>query len=286
MMKIVDMLLSNKNARPGTRITPRGLVIHWTANEGKGANAVANRNYFNKPTTEASAHYCVDDKQIVRCLPENEMGYHVGAKSYKPDALKRLSSYPNNCTIGIEMCVNSDGDFRTMYQNTLELAADILKRYGWDVDHLWRHFDITGKNCPAYFVSDDFARRFTGLAAAQAWAKFKDDVQKLLTHNPQPAQKSVDKVSIEINKVHLKETGYLKDGVSHLPIRAVAEAIGGKVEWHPDTKQVTVNGHDLTETIERGVSYAPARELAAALDLDVAWDGANKTVKLKGCGCK
>ncbi|QRG68616.1 N-acetylmuramoyl-L-alanine amidase [Brevibacillus choshinensis] len=286
-MKIIDMLITNKTARPGTRITPRGLVIHWTANEGKGANAVANRNYFNKHTTEASAHYCVDDKQTVRCLPENEMGYHVGAKSYKPDALKRLSTYPNNCTIGIEMCVNKDGDFQNMYKNTLELAADILKRYGWGIDHLWRHYDITGKSCPAYFVTDSFAKRFTGLSAEQAWTKFMDDVQKILTGNPQKIQTNVDKVSIEINGVHLPSQGYLKDGVSHLPIRAVAEAVGGKVEWCADTKQVRVNGHDLTETIESGISYAPARELAAALDMQVEWDGACKTVRFsKGCACE
>lgn len=290
-MQITEMLLTNKNARPGTKITPRGLVIHWTANEGKGANAVANRNYFNKSTTEASAHYCVDDKQIVRCLPENELGYHVGAKSYKPDALKMLSSYPNNCTIGIEMCVNSEGDFQVMYRRTVELAADILKRYKWGVDKLWRHFDITGKNCPAYFVGDDFARRFTGLTAGQAWEKFKVDVQKTLAPNPKPEQisveKPVDKVSIEINGVHLEATGYLKDKVSHLPIRAVSEALGVAPEWFPTTKQVKVAGYDLTELIEAGVSYAPARELAAALGLQIDWDGTTKTVKLsKGCVCK
>ena len=285
-MQIIDMLLTNKTARPGTKIVPKGLVIHWTANEGKGADAVANRNYFNKPTTEASAHYCVDDKQIVRCLPETEMGYHVGAKSYKPEALQKLSTYPNNCTIGIEMCVNVDGDFRAMYQRTVELAADILKRYGWSVDKLWRHYDITGKNCPAYFVSDDFARRFTGLTAQQSWSKFKDEVQKLITGNPQPAQNPVDKVSIEVNGKRLAAAGYLKDGVSMLPVRAVAEAVGGKVEWCAATKQVKVNGHDLTETIEAGVSYAPARELAAALGLQVEWNRGSRMVMLKSRSTK
>ncbi|MEK4343281.1 N-acetylmuramoyl-L-alanine amidase [Brevibacillus sp. FSL L8-0710] len=276
---ITDMFLTNKTARPGTKITPRGLVIHWTANEGKGANAVANRNYFNKPTTEASAHYCVDDKQIVRCLPENEMGYHVGAKSYKPDALKRLSSYPNNCTIGIEMCVNSDGDFRETYRSTVELAADILKRYGWTTDNLWRHFDITGKNCPAYFVSDDAARRFTGLSASQAWAKFKDDVHKLLTGYPQGEVSKKESVAVAFI---LPFKGQVIDGVSYLPIRGVTEATGGKVDFDPTTKQVIVNGKIVTSTIENGTSYAPARELAAILGLQVEWDGSTKTVKLKG----
>ncbi|GED55182.1 N-acetylmuramoyl-L-alanine amidase [Brevibacillus borstelensis] len=278
-MQITDMLLTNKNARPGTRITPQGLVIHWTANEGKGANAVANRNYFNKPTTVASAHYCVDDKQVVRCLPENEMGYHVGAKSYKLDALKRLSSYPNNCTIGIEMCVNSDGDFKAMYQRTVELAADILKRYSWGVNRLWRHFDITGKNCPAYFVSDDVARRFTGLSASQAWAKFKDDVHRLLTCYPQQTTSKKEPVSVIL---HLPIKGYVSDGVSYLPIRAVAEAAGATVAFDANTKQVTVNGKDVTEMIESGVSYAPARKLADVLGLQVEWDGSTKSVILKG----
>ncbi|MFE1631033.1 N-acetylmuramoyl-L-alanine amidase [Brevibacillus reuszeri] len=278
-MQIVEMLLTNTRARPGTKITPKGVVIHWTANEGKGANAVANRNYFNKPTTEASTQYIVDDKQIVRCLPENEMGYHVGAKVYKPDALKQLSSYPNNCTIGIEMCVNQDGDFKAMYQRTLELTADILKRYGWGIDQLWRHFDITGKNCPAYFVSDDYARRFTGLTAAQAWAKFKDDVQKLLTGNPQKTQNNVDNCYVSLK---LDAAGYLIDGVSYIPVRAISESVGADVGWDPVTQIVTVNGAEIKARNEKGISYAPARVLAELLGLQVEWDGPTKTVVLKG----
>lgn len=275
--KITEMFLTNKNARPGTKITARGLVIHWTANQGKGANAVANRNYFNNPTTIASAHYIVDDMQIIQCLPESEMGYHVGANSYKPEALKQLSSYPNNCTLGIEMCVNSDGDFKAMYQRTIELAANILKRYGWGVDKLWRHFDVTGKNCPAYFVADDYARSFTGLTAAQAWDKFKDDVQRLL--NPQNTQRNVDTCNVMLT---LNAKGLLVDGVSYLPVRAVAEATGGVVGWDPATKKVTVNGKELIVRNENGISYAPARELAAFLGLQVEWDGTNKIVTLKG----
>ena len=278
-MKIIDMLLTNSNARPGKKITPWALVIHWTANENKGADAVANRGYFNKPTTEASAHYIVDDKQIVRCLPEDEMGYHVGAKSYNPDAIKQLSSYPNNCTIGIEMCVNVDGNFQTMYQRTVELAADILKRHGWGVDRLWRHFDITGKNCPAYFVGDDYARKYTGLTAAQAWAKFKDDVHKLLTVYPQKNEGKKEPISISLL---LTAEGYVTNGVSFLPIRAVAEAVGAKVGFEPNTKQVQINGKDIAEVIEMGTAYAPARELADLLGLQVEWDGTNKTVQLKG----
>ncbi|MGC5326629.1 N-acetylmuramoyl-L-alanine amidase [Brevibacillus sp. SYSU BS000544] len=99
-MQITEILLANKNSRPGTKITPKGLVIHWTANEGKGANATANRNYFNKPSTQASARYIVDDKQIVRCLDETEMGYNVGAKSLVSKCVSTRTVIIKQCSEG------------------------------------------------------------------------------------------------------------------------------------------------------------------------------------------
>lgn len=271
------MLLTNKTARPGIKISPKALVIHWTANENKGANARANRSYFNQPTTEASAHYIVDDKEIIRCLPENEMGYHVGAKSYTPDAQKQLSVYPNNCTIGIEMCVNADGSFQAMYHKTLELVADILTRYKWGIERIWRHHDITGKNCPAFFTADDCAHKYFGTGAADAWNCFKQDIHNLLTSNPQKPQSHVDNCNIQ---VALPAKGILRAGVSYLPVRMVAEALGGIVGWEADTKRVTVNGQQLDVSIENGIAYAATRKLAAVLGREAVWEQATKTVTL------
>lgn len=156
------MLLTNKKGRPGTKITPVGLVMHWTANTGKGANAKANRNYFNSGVS-ASAHYIVDSEEILQCVPENEMAYHVGAKKYKTN---KFGSYPNSKLIGIEMCVNIDGVWSRTYANSVKLAADILKRHKWTVANLYRHYDITGKDCPKMMIDD------------KQWDKFKFDVQK------------------------------------------------------------------------------------------------------------
>ncbi|WP_243014945.1 N-acetylmuramoyl-L-alanine amidase [Brevibacillus borstelensis] len=95
------------------------------------------------------------------------------------------------------------------------------------------------------------------------------------------------KVTIEINGVRLSAQGYLQNGVSLLPVRAVAEAVGVVPAWNPAAKQVSVNGLALNGTIESGTAYAPARELASALGLKVEWDGAIKTVKLsKSCICR
>ncbi|MED1803008.1 glucosaminidase domain-containing protein [Brevibacillus porteri] len=104
--------------------------------------------------------------------------------------------------------------------------------------------------------------------------------------NPQPdkkpVDKPVDKVSIEVNGKALPVQGYLNNGVSTLPVRAVSEAAGVTPGWCPDNKAVTVNGKQLTVTIGAGTSYAPAREIAAALAMQVEWIQETRTVKLKG----
>ena len=174
--KLRELLITNPKGRPHINIIPRGIVVHWTANQGIGANAQANRNYFQNCTRNASAHYCVDNAEVVRCVPEREMAYHVGAKIYKT---KALGSYPNNCTIGIEMCVNSDGNFWGMWHNTVYLVADLMIRYKLGIADLYRHYDVTGKTCPAFFVSEVYAKQYGFTSAAAAWSKFKDDVARV-----------------------------------------------------------------------------------------------------------
>ncbi|WP_422661769.1 N-acetylmuramoyl-L-alanine amidase family protein (plasmid) [Paenibacillus sp. EC2-1] len=146
---IIDWLIPvNKWTRPGTKITPGGLAIHWTGNINFGADAKANANYFhNLNGSYASAPYILDSVRTYRLFPENEMAYHVGSSNgYKTD---RFGNYPNDKLIGLEICVNMDGDFKTTYDRAVGFAAAILKRYGWDPKkHMVRHYDVTGKDCP------------------------------------------------------------------------------------------------------------------------------------------
>lgn len=89
------------------------------------------------------------------------MAYHANEKACKVSKLKATASYytfggANLTTIGIEMCVEKDG---TIHKNTVERSADIVaelcKKYKLDpVKDIYRHYDITGKNCPAPWVSD------------------------------------------------------------------------------------------------------------------------------------
>lgn len=147
----------------------RGVVMHWTANTQKGADALRNRNYFNNGAPDekgrpraASAHYVVDSKTIIQCLPETEVGFHCGDKPmgrYKPAGLALMKGYsgltPNYFTLGVEMCVNSDGKWDMTYENSVALAAELLVKHGLRVESdLYRHFDITGKKCPDMMIDE------------------------------------------------------------------------------------------------------------------------------------
>ena len=185
MIQIDRQLLTHTFTRPAIRPKSkasgeysikevRAIVAHWTANTDKGADARANRNYFNNGSPgpkgavrAASAHYCVDDHSIIQCLPDHEVGFHVGAKTYLPagiDLIRGTSLTPNHFTVGFEMCVNIDGDWAKTYDNSARLAAWLLLKHGLGVDQLLRHHDITGKDCPKMMLE------------RLVWEKFKADV--------------------------------------------------------------------------------------------------------------
>lgn len=175
MFAITQKLIGGHN-RPGRKLDAlRAIILHWTANTNRGANAIANRNYFNSMHYDAngnliyaSAHFIVDSGSIVQCLPEDEVGYHVGAKAirYTPTAKRIMgaSASPNYVTIGIEMCVNSDGNFDITRAQTVELTRMLAKKHGITRENILRHFDITGKDCPRMMLENT------------VWDGFLDDV--------------------------------------------------------------------------------------------------------------
>lgn len=183
-----SLLKVNPYTRPGTKLSAvKGIVIHWTANENQGADDVAHYRYFNgnaiASKSYASAHYFVDHDSILQVLPDNEVGYHVGASRY---VTNRLGSYPNGCTIGIETCVNYKGaKFEQALDQSAQLAAHLLKKHGLQTTDLYRHYDVTGKDCPRYFVNNATAKAYgLGSSADKAWKDFVALVAHYM--NPKP----------------------------------------------------------------------------------------------------
>lgn len=171
-MKIYTKLLTkNQWSRPGRRMEfIKGVVIHWVANPGTTADQ--NRYFFElRKLGEkgyGSAHYIINlDGNVIQCVPDKEIAYHVGAKKYKEDARSKLSPYPNDCTLGIECThFNRKGEMTIeTYESLIELTVNLCKKYNLRETDLYRHHDITGKDCHKWFVDH-----------LDQWEKFKKNV--------------------------------------------------------------------------------------------------------------
>lgn len=157
----VELLTINNYSRPAIKVERiKGIVIHYTGNPG--STAMQNRNYFEglKDTkeTSASSHFVVGlDGEIVQCIPTWEVAY--------------ASNNRNSDTISIETCHKTeDGSYtKATYESLVKLTAWLCKKYDLTEEDLIRHYDITGKNCPKYFVENE-----------DAWDEFKSDVGKAI----------------------------------------------------------------------------------------------------------
>lgn len=153
---ITQELLSNPSTRPYLKDPKKyalhrakAIIIHGTANQHKTADARFHKKYFNGGSKKASAHYVADDCSAIQCVPDHEVAYHGGGLSYT-DLGRMLSgdrASPNYYTIGIEMCVNEGSDFEQTKINTFQVIHELWKNYGYLP--LYRHYDLTGKRCPA-----------------------------------------------------------------------------------------------------------------------------------------
>lgn len=184
--KMYAPILAN-GARCGQlRTGMRGITIHQTGNPSKGAGALNHASYLQNggKNTQASWHYCVDDHLITQSIPENEIAWHAG-DGYGDGNYK---------TIAIEICMNADGNMTKACDNAAELAADILKRYGLGIDHLFQHHDWSGKNCPAQLRA----------GIPYSWNTFKDKVSGNMGRNPQTAPSGSIR---KINQNHIFKIG-------------------------------------------------------------------------------
>ena len=127
------------------------IVIHDTGNKNKGADAEAHFKYFNGGNRNSSADFFVYDKQILQVNDYlKNYTWHCG------DGKGRYG-ITNGNSIGIEICVNSDGNYEKAYANAIELTKQLMKELNITVDRVVRHYDASRKNCPASMSSQSWA---------------------------------------------------------------------------------------------------------------------------------
>lgn len=130
---------------------PRWIVVHNTANgTSREGTAYNNTVYFKDTYRSASAHYFIDDGDVVwQCVRDTDTAWHVG------EAQSRNGCYNTN-SIGIEVCETAGGWFTDKEIATLrELVRGLMDFYGIPAERVCRHHDVTGKSCPWYYSDDD-----------------------------------------------------------------------------------------------------------------------------------
>ena len=154
-----DLLTENEWSRPGTPLQKiDGVVLHYVGNPG--TTAAANRNYFESLSAGtdgiyASAHFIVGlEGEVVECVPLTEIAY--------------ASNTRNDDTVSIEVChPDETGQFApASYDRAVELTAWLCQEFKLDPEtDVIRHYDVTGKDCPRYYVENP-----------EAWDTFRSDV--------------------------------------------------------------------------------------------------------------
>ena len=153
----VQLLTINDWSRPGIAVSDiKKIVIHYLGNPK--TTAQENRDYFeslkNLQDTYMSANYVVGTEgEIIQCVPDGEVAW--------------ASNKANYYSISIENCHRDESGRFTdaTYWSDVHLVAYLTERYDLDRDDIIRHYDVTGKDCPKWYVDHP-----------NEWEQFRDDV--------------------------------------------------------------------------------------------------------------
>ena len=170
------------------------LAIHFTAgSSSKEGRAMTTKRTFE--TRDASADFCVDDRDIVQFNPDpkNYYCWAVGdAKKQTTGGAKFNGLATNSNTISIEICSsckygyslavpNHEGWYFTkeVLDNAVKLTKLLMQKYGIPIGRVVRHYDITGKLCPAlvgwndYYVMSNDGKTKIRKNNSEQWQAFK-----------------------------------------------------------------------------------------------------------------
>lgn len=216
-LKIVKKQIAYNRSRRTDKI--KNIVIHDTGNTGKGANAESHYRYFNGGDRESSADFFVDDIQALQANDYTKYyTWHCG------DGHGRYG-ITNNNSIGIEICINSDGDYNKAVDNTVELVQYLMKELNIDINHVVRHYDASRKNCPQSMSGNNWAR----------WTKFK--------------QKLMEDIDVE-------ELNALKSKVAELEnkLDKLSKANGGSMIYNYVDKNMPSWAHEAVQwLVDKGI---------------------------------
>lgn len=244
-MSIIKML-TKKNCYPGQN-KPAYVVIHETDNWSKGANAKAHATAMKNGNLAGTVHYYVDSKSIYQTLDHKDGAWAVGDGGGKYGITNRNS-------INIEICVNPESDYYKAVDKAEQLAASLLKQYGWGTDRLKRHYDASRKHCPRR-IQDE------GL-----WPEFKRKTAAYMGTTTTEPDTSTNKPTIQTGGHYMFEPKTVKKGDSGLSVLLLQEILRARGFKGKDGKDLKLDRDAGTNTIHALTKYQESRKGVLEVD--------------------
>ena len=149
-MKVISCNPINHGGKRGVPI--KYIVVHYTASPGDTAQNEG--LYFQRNDTgKTSAHYFVDENEVVQSVPDEYVAYHCGGAYYFHDQCR------NGNSIGVEICTKQDTNGTYYFhpdavERAKALIRELMEKYYVPQNNVVRHFDVTHKLCPMPFVGE------------------------------------------------------------------------------------------------------------------------------------
>lgn len=225
------------------------IVIHYV---GAVSSALNNAKYFKTTYRGASAHYFVDEKDIYRVVEDKDNAWHSGANKYKHAKCR------NSNSIGIEMCCYKNGNTLDVSEKvvarTIELTKELMAKYNIPVENVLRHYDVTGKNCPAPMVSNparwnDFKSKLTNTTAKKSIEEVAQEVINGLWGTGSERRTRLTNAGYNYNLVQSKVNDLL---------------MVSKIEYYPKCKATYLSITKALDSIGVDSSLANRKKIALA----------------------
>ena len=184
------------------------IVVHYTANDGDTDEN--NGSYFHNNYVGASAHYFVDGNSVTRSVPDNYVAWHCGGYSYKHAACR------NSNSLGVEICDERKNGVVYPTPETIAMAVELVEhlmdKYNVPKENVIRHYDVTGKLCPAYWCGN---AKNDVLWRSEFWNKLKANETTKGETTPPKTEKpntanSVVKYRVQAGAFSLKQNASAK----------------------------------------------------------------------------
>ena len=154
------------------------VTIHESGMPGKGNDAlllakVQMESAQGIRDRQASWNYQVDENKIYQSFEDNIICWHASDGSATP-------GNGNTSSIGIEMCINEDGNYDGAMHLDAKLVAMLLTKYNLSLENVKRHFDFAPdkKQCPYYMIEVGRWNEFLNLVDKELTAmKFLKDAK-------------------------------------------------------------------------------------------------------------